>query len=372
MLRILHVIGSMQCGGTETLLMNIYRNIDRSKIQFDFVVHTNVHNFYEDEIEKLGGKIYRTRKFNVFNYFSYKKYWKDFFNNHQEYKIVHGHINSSALIYLKAAKKQGIVTVIHSHATRNNEKNIRSVVFLIAAYPIRFIADYFFGCSRQAGLDRFGENVVNSDRFQVLNNGIESRKFIYDIEKRKKVRDKEKVSENMVVIGHVGRFTYAKNHKFIIELFEEYHKFNPESELWLIGKGELEEKISNMVNERSLTDCVRFLGQKRDVSAYLNAMDVFIFPSLFEGLGISLVEAQATGLPCVVSENIQEEADIQAGLVHKLRLSDDLQDWVEKINEYKGFQRQDTSENVKKVGFEIQLIAEKLQRFYLDIMRLKK
>lgn len=371
MIRVLHVIGAMGSGGAEAMIMNIYRNINREKLQFDFVVHTSEECFYDKEIEQLGGKIFRIEKFDGSNFFKYKKFWDRFFLEHEEYKIVHGHINSSAAIYLTCARKHDRITVVHSHATRNIEKNIRAYAFLIFSYPIRFIADYFFACSRQAGIDRFGENTVDKKNFSVLNNGIDKEKYLFNIATRERIREQFHLEENCLVVGHVGRFTVAKNHLFLLKVFAELNKKEDNIELWLIGTGELEQQIKDKVLQYGMQNKVRFLGVTNRVYDYLQAMDVFCFPSVFEGLGIALIEAQASGLPCVVSENIQEEADIGADLVMKLSLNETIDNWVNAVLKMKDIKRRDTGEELERSNYDIKTIAAKLEKFYINLQENK-
>lgn len=368
MLRILHVIGAMGSGGAEALLMNIYRQIDRTKIQFDFVVHTNKEAFYDNEIISLGGKIYRAPRFNVVNFIQYRKFWNAFFQEHPEYPIVHGHINSSAAIYLQCAKKHGRVAVVHSHATKNQEKSLRAFVFLVASYPIRYIADFFFGCSKQAGIDRFGKKVAESDRFRVLNNGIDTSRYVFDLAKRNTIRSQYGIPEGCLTVGHVGRFTFAKNHKFLIDVFAQIHEKEPNSVLMMIGVGELEEEIRQQIRNLKIEKSVIFVGQTNAVCDYLQAMDVFVFPSVFEGLGIALVEAEAAGLPCVVSENIQKEADIGCGLVKIVSLNAGVDQWVKTVLENRNITREDCSSFVKDSGFDISGTSDFIQHFYFGLL----
>lgn len=369
MLRILHVIGSMGSGGAEAMLMSLYRMMDRTQIQFDFVVHTKDKSFYDDEIKTLGGKIFRTERFNVLNYFPYKKFWDSFFIQHPEYSIVHGHINSSAAIYLASAKKYRRIAVVHSHATRSQENNLRSYAFLLFSYPIRYISDYFFACSQQAGIDRFGKKVVESSRFKVLNNGIQVERYTYNPAVRVKMRKQYGVADDTLLVGHVGRFTFAKNHKFLLDVFQQLHQKEPNSVLWLIGVGELEDEIRKQIVWMHLDEAVVFMGQTNRVYDYLQAMDLFLFPSVFEGLGISLVEAQAAGLPCVVSENIQPEADIGCGLITQRNISDGSPQWAADALTRRDLERVDTSAFVVKSGFDIRETAKHLQQFYLGLTR---
>ena len=367
-MRVLHVIGAMDCAGTETFLMNLYHNIDRNKVQFDFVVHTEKQMFYEKEIFLLGGKIFRVPQFKGYNIFTYKKWWDNFFNNHQEYAIVHGHIGSTASIYLSVANKYNYYTIAHSHATHEKGISLMRIEFALATCTTRYIADYFMACSKQAGIDRYGKKIVNSDCFQVINNGIECDKYIFSNKIRDKVRKSNNIDQNTIIIGHVGRFTEAKNHKKIIDVFNCFHKKHQNAVLWLFGEGELKQEIEDKVKELRISRSVCFKGLSSHISEELQAMDVFLFPSLFEGLGIALIEAQASGLPCVVSNAIQDEADIKAGLIKKLdlNLSDDK--WASALEEMLHRNRVDTSAYVKQAGFDIKSVANKLQNFYLETL----
>ena len=367
MIRILHVIGEMGCGGAETMLMNLYRSIDRNKIQFDFVVHTPERQFYDDEIEALGGRIYRTKRFNVINYLAYRRFWNDFLREHQEYKIIHGHINSSAAIYLSLAKKYGRITVVHSHATRSQEKSIRALVFRCFSFPVRYIADYFFACSQQAAEDRFGKKVSESKRCQILYNAIDVRKFHYDCTIRERLRRENNIPQRRLIVGHVGRFVSVKNHKYLIDIFEQIHKSHPDSQLWLVGEGPLETQIREKIRSKGIENSVIFCGITDHVQDYLQVMDLFIFPSITEGLGIALIEAQATGLPCVVSEAIQGEADIGAGLIFPMCLKDSVESWANVALKAVGHERSDVSSYVISAGYDITDMAKRIQTFYMNL-----
>ena len=209
-IRILHMIGSLDIGGSQAMVMNLYRNIEREKIQFDFIVDSPNEQYFVDEIKQLGGKIYSMPKFKGTNLFEMKTKWDRFFIEHPEYKILHSHVRSYASIYLPIAKKHGLKTIIHSHSTSNG-KGFSALVKAVMQYPLRYQADYFFGCSKEAGVWLFGSKVANSDRFYILKNGIDINRFLFNKNKRKKIREQLKVSDSTLVIGHVGRFNKAKN-----------------------------------------------------------------------------------------------------------------------------------------------------------------
>ena len=207
--RILHVLGSLNMGGAETLVMNIYRNIDRNKFQFDFVVHGKDIGKYEEEILSFGGKVYHIDEYRVYNHFKYKNIWNNFFNEHEEYKIIHGHMRSTASIYLKIAKKHGLKTICHSHNTSNG-KGFKSVIKKLLQSRIKKSCDMYIGCSYDANKWLFGETIAKSNDCYVLNNGIDTNFFKYDEKKRNNVRSELGLTDELLV-GNVGRLCYQKN-----------------------------------------------------------------------------------------------------------------------------------------------------------------
>lgn len=363
MLRVLQVIGKMDRAGAETILMNIYRNVDRSKVQFDFMVFSDEKGDYDDEIEELGGHIYHMPAFKGYNYFMLCGKFEKFFKRHP-YKIVHGHIGSLAPAYLKAAKKRGAYVIAHSHATKSN-RALENFVFNVFAYRVRYIADYFFACSNQAGIDRFGEKVVNSNRFEVINNAIDSEKYKYTLERHIELKKKYGF-EDKLIIGHVGRFAPEKNHKFIVDVFEEICKKERKSILMLAGRGIEEEAVQKYVLGKNLEKKVIFLGVRNDIPDLMNLFDVFLFPSFYEGLGIVGIEAQAAGLPCFFSEHIPDEAVVTKH-AWKQRLEDGAVNWADEIiKTISCFQRENSKDNIVKAGYDIENIANELQCFYLN------
>ena len=206
-IRILHVLTAMNFAGTETLLMNLYRNIDRSQIQFDFAVTADHECAYDAEIQRLGGRIIHYPLYRGVNHFSYVSWWTHFFKNHPEYYIIHGHIGSTAAIYLHIANKFGRFTIAHSHSTSSHRVNLHDMLYCVFSYPTRYVADYFMGCSRDALIDRYGKGILKNKNHFILNNGIDAQKYIYSKETRNNVREEIHISEDEIVIGTVGRLT---------------------------------------------------------------------------------------------------------------------------------------------------------------------
>lgn len=367
-IRVLQVIGKMDRAGAETLLMNIYRNIDRTKVQFDFVVHTDEVGDYDKEIKKLGGRIYHAPKYKIYNMIEYSNFWKNFFKEHKEYKIIHGHIRSCAPIYLKIARKNKVMALIHSH--NSYDKRMINIFYKILTYKIRYRADYFFGCSTQSILDGFGNKIFSDKRYKIIKNGINPCNYQYN--KNIAIDYKKKLGiEKKFVVGHVGRFDSQKNHLFLIDVFEQIKKKRKDSVLLLIGRGPLESKIKEYVKSKGLEKNVMFLGVRDDVDKLLMTFDVFVFPSLYEGLPVVMVEAQASGLKCFVSEVITDEA-ILSDYVVKLPLSYSPISWADRIIEDGlKYERKNCIELIRNKGFDIKETAKELEckyiKFYKEI-----
>ncbi len=300
-IRVLHIVTVMDRGGLETMLMNYYRNIDRTKIHFDFIVHRPQKGAYDDEIIKMGGKIYQMPAINLKNIYTYRKKLKALLIKHPEYQIVHSHLDSLSALPLSVAKKAGIPTrIAHSHTT-NFDKNYKSSIRHVYKKFIKYYATDYFGCSKEAVDFMFGKNIPD---YYIMHNAIDVDKFKYNQKVRNKVRKNLNIPKDVLVVGHVGRFNYPKNHEFLIDIFYELHKKNKDSLLMLVGEGDLKQKIINKVDKLGLADSVIFLGSRPDVNELMQAMDIFVFPSRYEGLGIALIEAQAAGLKCLTTKDV--------------------------------------------------------------------
>ncbi len=362
-IRVLHMIASLEMGGSQSMIMNIYRHIDRSRVQFDFIVDHTKYDDYRTEIEQLGGKIYVLPTFKGKNYFEVKRAWNDFFDKHPEYKILHTHSRSYASIYLPIARKHGLITISHSHSTSNGS-GVKAKIKDIMQLPIRFQADYFFACSVAAGNWLFGRKVVASESFKVITNAIDVEKFRFDEKVRDQVR-KELGLESSFVVGHVGRMTPPKNHRFLLECFNTYRKNNPNSKLLLVGDGPCIGDVKRAVDNAGITDNVIFIGNTNKVYEYYQAMDCFVFPSLWEGFGMAVIEAEAAGVPCVVSDVVPKEVDIGEGLIKFISLDIGADRWSREI--YQVSERRDLSKEMVKAGFDITEQAIEMQKFYESI-----
>lgn len=362
-IRILHVFGRVDRGGAETMIMNLYRNIDKSLIQFDFAVHTNDICDYEEEIMGLGGKIYRLPQFNGINIINYINAWRNFFKIHQEYKIIHGHMYSIASIYLLIAKSYGLYTIAHSHSTSNGS-GIKSIVKDIFCLPLKYICDYKMACGIDAAKWLFGEKRIRENSFHLLKNAINLEEYFCKDEMNESLSNKERI-----VCGHIGRFVEVKNHRFLVDVFFEYHKLNPNSILLLIGTGELEDIIKEYVVKLRLEKTVFFLGNQKNVKKHLRKMDVFIFPSIYEGLPLALVEAQASGIQCFISDTISDEVCITS-CINKLSLKESASVWARCIKG-KNLMKKNTHSELRNAGYDIENTVQWLSKFYINHYKLR-
>lgn len=364
-IRVLQVLGGLEAGGAESFVMNLYRAIDKEKVQFDFVKHIEHKGVFEDEITQIGGKIYRGPKYTGKNHFAYCRWWNDFFAEHPEYHVIHGHVRSTASIYLKIAKKYGLVTIAHSHSTSNGS-GISAIVKNIMQLPIRYTADYLFACSDKAGKWLYGEKATKQPNYRMIPNGVDLKRFAFHEEKRRQMRNQLKITEDTFVVGHIGRITVPKNHQFLVELFAAYHKENPKSRLLLVGDGELFEAVQQQCTQLGIREAVIMVGSRTNTEDYYQAMDLFVFPSLWEGLPVSVVEAQANGLICLLSDVITRDVDL-TDQVKYLSLNEKSR-WINEIATACPRPRTAASpENMKKLQpFDASVVAKQLQDFYLE------
>lgn len=367
-IRVLHVFGLMNTGGAENRIMDIYRNINRNKVQFDFLVHTDKKCFYDDEIRSLGGRIYSLPRLTAKTILPYLKAVNNFFKEHKEYDIIHGHISSTGAIYHFFARKYGVkVRIAHARSTRPGEGGAIDLIKYLLTIPIRCLATHKFAVSAKAGRSQFGAYCTRKGQVKVIPNAIDVDKFSYDYQKRIEKR-KELNLENKFVIGHVGRFTKAKNHGFLLDIFFELYKLNNNCTLLLIGYGELFEKVSNKVKKLGLEKAVVYFTNCNDTSEYLNAMDIFVFPSRFEGMPGTLIEAQTSGLNCFVSDRITAEAAITP-LVHFLPLNVSPRKWAYRIIEQtcSSYEvRHSWAAEISELGYAAKRQAKLLEEFYLS------
>ena len=353
--RILQVVTYMGRGGIESMLMNHYRHIDRRIIQFDFLVHRDFRADFDDEIEALGGHIYRIPPMNPASG-SYRKALADFFRNHP-YRVVHCHLNYMSGVVLAAAKKAGVpVRIAHSHTASMNP-GWKQAVRQIAKYLIPFTATTMLACSQNAGRAVYGNH-----HFSLMANAIDAQKYRYCEARREQIRKNLALGDAFTVM-HVGRFSYPKNHMFLLDAFAQLLKIKPDAKLILVGDGELRAEVEEKAAQLP-QGSVLLLGTRGDIADLLQAADVFIFPSRFEGMPVTMIEAQAAGVPCIKSDTVTDEC-IVTGLVTSLPITDPAL-WAKEIVKKQDASHHDQFAAIQASGYDISTAAEKLVQFYLN------
>lgn len=361
MIRVLHVLGGTYLAGAESRIMDMYREIDREHVQFDFVVHSKP-DYYDAEILSLGGKIYRLPRFKIYNFFSYRKAWKQFLKEHHEYAAIHGHMTSTAAIYLPLAKKAGIpITIAHARSA-GVDRSLKGFVTRMIRKPLKNKADFLFTCSELAGRAVYGDKVYDQGRVKLVPNAIGTQKFVYNPEVREKMRNEWKL-DGKVVYGHIGTFRYAKNHSFLLEVFAEIKKMQKDAVLFLVGDGELRSEIEAKIAELGLQESVILAGKQSNVGDYCQMMDVLLFPSHFEGLPGTILEAQVAGLPCLISDAITREVGISELVIYK-SLEESAKEWAQVAVTLPQKDRKSGLKAVQKAGFDVTDQASKMIAFY--------
>lgn len=359
MIRVLQVVNAPDRGGSETMVMNLYRQIDRDEIQFDFTNHKGKPGAYDNEIKALGGKILYLPKFKGYNYFQYVTAWKRLFSEHPEYRIVHIHNYNIAGLVAKVAAKAGVETIItHSHSTRLNMSGIKRTVFRLLYNSMIRHSTHRFACGTEAGKFLFKDK-----SFTVMPNALDTAAFRFNQAWRSEFRAKLGIGNDVKLLGHVGSFRKPKNHSFLIDIFNEYHKIDSTAILALVGSGEMLDEIKAKVKMLELSEHVKFLGQQSNVNQWLSAFDVFLLPSLWEGLPVSVVEAQCAGLPCVISDVIDRDVDL-TGQVKFVPLNKSVVVWADSITSISQVNRDQMGAVIADSPYNIEKATALLSEFY--------
>ena len=358
-IRVLHVVTYMGRGGLETMIMNYYRHMDRSKVQFDFLTHRDFRADYDDEIEALGGRIYRLPRLVPWSK-NYRAALNSFFAGHPEYRIVHVHQDCLSSVILKAAKKQGVpVRIAHSHNS-SQDKNLKYPIKLFYRRQIAGNATELFACGKDAG-----DWMFCGAHYRILNNAIDTGQYIYNPVRSQKVRQELGIPSESFVVGHIGRFNAVKNHTFLLDVFSKLKEQQQNALLLLVGDGDLRGEVEKKASDLGLSDCVIFTGIRSDVPDLLQAMDCFVFPSLYEGLPVTLIEAQAAGLPCIVSDSVSAEC-AKTRLMDRISLHENPTVWANRISERAHSSRPNTQEELICAGYDIAANAQWLQNYYIE------
>lgn len=362
--RVLQVFSTLDVGGAETMMMNVYRNVNRAEIQFDFVVNDGNRQYaFEPEVLALGGRIYRVPRFRAHNLSSYAQSWRQLLRSHPEWRIVHGHYTTPASVYLGISKQLGRIAIAHSHSAPPRY-SVDAIARRILRHGLTSKADFLFACSQEAGAYMFRKKKEDVVLFW---NAIDVERFVYDARARVRVRQELGLGDALVV-GHISRFSREKNCGFLLKVFRALLRERKDAKLLLVGKHENDPGIKRQVELMGLEQQVVFTGVRLDIPELLSAMDVFVLPSLFEGLPLVLVEAQASGLPCVVSDTVTKQVDV-TGLVRFVPLRKSPDYWASMLLECgSSWVRPNTSHDLRRGGFDVKSNAQWLQRFYLDVL----
>lgn len=356
-IRILQCVNDMHRAGLETMLMNYYRHIDRTKIQFDFLTHRPYRSDYDDEIESLGGRVFYAPRLYPWNLPKYFRWMKKFYLEHPEYKIVHSHIDAMSYLPLKAAKKSGVpVRIAHSHNT-GIDRDYKYLLKKIYRSKLGRVCTHRFSCGRQAGLFLFG-----GKDFTIIPNAVDAREFAFNEDKRANKR-RELGLRDEFVVGHIGRMSYQKNHAFLLKIFNEILKREPKSILLLVGVGEKEGDIRKKAYDMGIIERVFFLGNRSDVADLYQAFDVFILPSIFEGVPVVGIEAQFSGLDCFFSDTVPSEVSFSEKC-HFLRLSDNEVEWAEEVLNSSFCPKERRAKSLLDSIYNIEIAESKLSHIY--------
>ena len=369
LVKVLYFVDRMLRGGIQSLVIDWVSRFDKNKIHVDFLLlDDGVKYELEDTLKKMGCNVYKLDGIWIkkpCDFIKQAKALDDFFKDHHDYKVVHLHSSSKNYLVLKYAEKYGIpMRISHSHNIDFQTKNqIKKIIGNILKPKLIKYSTNYFACSKIAGEWLFGESIVNSEKFEIIHNAIDYDKFKYNETTRKEMRKELNIADDEILIGHVGRFTNQKNHSFLIEIFKGLYEKNKKYKLIMIGSGELENSIKKKVEKLDLNKNVIFAGFQNDVNNYMQAMDLFVFPSLYEGLGLVLVEAQASGLPCFATKGT---IPIDVKITDNFNFIPlNVQKWIYYIY-INNLNREKSTENkIKENNYFIEDVCSQLEKHYL-------
>lgn len=363
-IRVLQIIGIVAGGGVEAVIMNYYEHIDRTKVQFDFIVHNDNKIDITQKVEAMGGKVYKVTPY----YKNPIAFMWDIYKviKRHHYRIVHSNMNTLSAFSLFAAWAAGApVRILHNHSTSSPGETKRNIMKFMLRPFARLFANHYLACSRLAGEWMYGRKMMDSGKVTIVNNAIDLKEYAFNPQKRNLLR-KELGLADEFVIGHVGRFMFQKSHEFLIDVFAEAYKKNPHMALLLVGDGPLRPAMEEKVRKLGLTDHVKFLGLRNNVQDFYHVMDILVLPSHYEGLPVVGVEAQANGLPCLFSTKVTKEAHL-THLAQFWDLEKGASKWAKEIISIKCERNKKAGEELRQAGFEIDKEAEKLVKFYIEL-----
>lgn len=368
-IRIINIVNQMNSGGLENRLMDIYRNIDKEKIQFDFYTNRTIPGTFDEEIIRMGGKVYYSNPFSLSNPRKKMSEFDSFLKDHHEYKIIHAHLNELSTLFCKVAMKNGVpVRIAHSRAT-NAKVSLKILLYNLIRLPIKRYATHYFAVSKEAGMHLFGTSAVINGLVKILPNAIDTKKFSFSQVIREEKREELGLNDEFAII-HVGNLLPVKNHLFLLAVFNEYRKINDKAVLILVGDGPQRSAINSWLEENNMSGSVSILGKRSDVNELLQAADFFVFPSFHEGFPGAVLEAQTAGLPCLISDTITKEVMITDG-VKSMSLSSSPKLWAELIENgrHKTANRKDRVNEIRAAGYDIHDLVNELQNIYLNAIK---
>lgn len=373
-IRVLHVLGNTQLGGAESRTMDLYRHLDRDRVQFDFLVHTDQEGYFDQEILELGGRIFRIPRFRMYNYTAYRRAVAAFFREHHEFAAVQGHITSTAAIYLPLARRAGIPLTIAHARSAGVDKGLKGILTRVLRRNLSKKTDVMFCCSLIAGISVFGKKAVEEKKTIFIPNAIDCAAFDYRPAVREKIRRELGICDKYV-IGHVGSFRYAKNHEYLLRIFASLRNSSGKEEvpgpeeggrdyvLLLLGEGAGMQEARELAGRLGIGEQVYFLGNRSNVCDYYQAMDYFVYPSRFEGLPGAVVEAQTAGLKCLMSDAICEEVAVTE-LVKTMSIGEDPFTWARQIRNSQRYERRGYVQEMRRAGFDVTKQVSILTKFY--------
>lgn len=362
-IRILHIVHILDRGGMESRIMDLYRHLDRSKYQYDFYVESGKGGTYDNEVIDLGGRVYLAEKNNKYNIPDFKQF-KDFLKKHQEYKIIYAY-NQWAGWYLHKAQRCGIPNRIANARTCIETKSLKNMLKNLLKMNVNKYATHRFAVSKKAAIWLFGDEIFNRGEVEVWPNAINSENFRYYEEVRRDVREELNLKDSFTVI-HVGNIRFEKNHSFLLAVFEGLKRDLPNAKLILVGGGDID-KLRLRMKTLNIEDSVMYLGVRQDVFRLLQAGDCFVFPSLYEGFPGAVLEAEASGLNCLISDTITDEVMLTSH-IKMMSIKDSPLLWAEAIKNFEETDRKDSWNVIKKAGYDINELIERTEKFYDSIL----
>ncbi len=361
--RVLHIVHALNRGGMESRIMDLYRHLDKDRYQYDFYIESGQAGMFDEEVISLGGRIYYSKRHDKYNIPNFKAF-RMFLTDHPECKIVYAY-NQWSGWYLKEAKKCGIPNRIANARTSIETKSVKNTIKNIVKLNVNKYATYRFAVSKKAATWLYGERALQDGLVKIWPNAIDVEKYKFSEDVRREVREELGLGDSFTVI-HVGNFRFEKNHPFLLRVFSEIKKKKKDAKLVLAGAGDIE-SLKSLMNELGIINDVIYLGVRKDVPRILQAGDVFVFPSLYEGFPGAVLEAEASGLRCIISDSITDEV-LVTDHIKALSLNLEPQKWAEEVDRLSIDDRHCAWIKIREAGFDIKDLTRKTEAFLLGLI----